>query len=322
MKFYLKKIMQRKEISVFTALAVIFIIMSFASPYFLQIDNIFNILRNMSNISIMAIGVTMIIITGGVDLSVGSVMAASGMIMARMLYEGAPPIIGIGCGFLSGLTLGAINGLIITKIRVNPFITTLGMLSIARGITYIFATGIKGSVAANIPINVPFIHFIGGGYILGVIPVSVIVMFVLVIVFAYFLKNSVLGRNIYAVGSNSEASRLSGIDVDNVKLFVYAFTGVLCALASIIGSGQIRTAATNAGTGNELDVIAAVIIGGTSLSGGEGTIWGSVIGAAVMAILKNSFVLLKLPSYLQTITIGVIIILAVSIDSIRKRNTK
>ena len=314
-----KKIMHTKEFGVFCALVLLIVVMSIASPYFFQTQNIFNVLRNMSTIGIMSIGVTMIIITGGIDLSVGSLLAVSGMFTARLMYLGTHPLLAFIAGLLMGTMLGAVNGLVITKVKVNPFITTLGMLSIARGLTFFLATGIRGSVASNIAMKNPVINFLGGGYI-GVVPFPVIEMAILVAVFSYFLKHTVLGRQIYATGSNMEAARLSGVQVKRVQIFVYTLTGTLCGLAGIMSGGLLETAATNAGTGTELDVIAAVVIGGTSLTGGEGTIIGAVIGAAIMAILKNAFVLLHLPAFVQTITIGIVIILAVATDTLRNRS--
>ena len=163
------------------------------------------------------------------------------------------------------------------------------------------------------------VNFLGKGYI-GPVPVPVIEMLVLVIIFSLFLRYTVLGRQIYAVGSNEQAARLSGVPVNLVKLFVYTITGTLAALAGIMTAGLLATSATNAGVGSELDVIAAVVIGGASLAGGEGTIIGSIIGAAIMAVLRNAFILLQFPIYMQTISIGVVIILAVAIDQLRRRN--
>ncbi len=316
-KNLLHRVLHAREFGVLTALIVLIIVMSLASPYFLKVNNIFNVLRGMSTVGIMSIGMTMIIITAGIDLSVGSLLAVSGMFTARLLYHGVPPFIALLGGFGFGFLLGALNGVIITKIRVNPFITTLGMLSIGRGLTYLLATGLKGAVASNIPMKNEAINFLGGGYI-GPVPFPVIEMAVLVIAFSLFLKHTVLGRQIYAVGSNLEAARLSGVNVDNVRIFVYTLTGGLCALAGIMSGGLLSTAATNAGIGNELDVIAAVVIGGASLAGGEGTIIGAIIGAAIMAILRNAFVLLHFSAYMQTIAIGVVIILAVSLDRFRR----
>ena len=315
------KMFSARETGVLCAMILIVIIMSIASPYFLTALNIFNILRSMSTISIMAIGMTMVIITSGIDLSVGSLLAVTGMFTARLMFIGINPFFSLIMGFLLGFSLGFINGLIISKFRVTPFITTLGMLSIARGLTYLLSTGVQGTVSSNIPMSNKFVNFIGAGYI-GPIPFPVILMIILVIIFTLFLKYTILGRQIYAVGSNEDAARLSGVNVNLIKIFVYSMTGGLCALAGIITSGLLYTAATNYGQGDELNVIAAVVIGGASLMGGEGTVIGATIGAAIMALLRNAFVLLHFPTYIQTISIGVVIILAVGIDQLRKHSSK
>jgi ribose transport system permease protein len=317
----LRRIFRTREIGVFAALIVLCIVMSMASPYFLKTQNLFNVLRGMSTIGIMAIGMTMVIVSGGIDLSVGSLAAVSAMLTARLMtYHNVPPWISVIGGLLMGLLLGGTNGFIITRIKVNPFITTLGMMSVARGLTYLLATGLQGSVASNIPMRNEQVNFLGSGYI-GVVPFPVIEMVVLVTIFSLFLKHVVLGRQIYAVGSNEQAARLSGVNVGNVRLFVYTLLGGLAAWAGVMGAGLLSTAPTNLGLGTELDVIAAVVIGGASLAGGEGTILGAVIGAAIMAVIRNAFVLLKLPIYMQTVTIGVVIIIAVALDQLRKRNS-
>jgi ribose transport system permease protein len=310
----LLSLLKIREIGVLAALLLMCIIMSIASPYFLGMNNIFNVMRNMSTIGIMAIGMTMIIVTAGIDLSVGSMLAVTAIVMARLMFHGVGTLPAVLAGLATGAILGGTNGLLITRLNLTPFIPTLGMLSIARGFTVWFATGLKGSVASNISVKNSFVEFIGGGYI-GPIPMPVIIMFVLVLFFSFFLKRTVLGRQIYAIGSNEEAAMLSGVKVARVKLFVYTLMGLLSGLAGIMTAGLLSTAATNAGTGNELDVIAAVVIGGASLQGGKGSVWGAIIGAAIMAVLRNSFVLLHLPGFVQTISIGVVIILAVSIDS-------
>ena len=314
-----KRILASREMGVFIALIILLIAMRLLSPYFLRTNNLFNVLRGMSTIAIMAIGQTMIIVTAGIDLSVGSILAASSMVAARLMFmEIVPPWAAVLGGLAFGTLLGLINGLVITKLGVNPFITTLGMLSIARGLAYLLATGLQGTVASNIPMRNEFVTFLGKGYV-GPVPVPVIVMVILVIIFSLFLRYTVLGRQIYAVGSNEQAARLSGVPVSLVKTFVYTITGTLCALSGILTAGLLATSATSAGVGVELDVIAAVVIGGASLAGGEGTIIGAVIGAAIMAVLRNAFVLLKLPIYLQTITIGLVIIVAVAADNLRRR---
>jgi len=315
----LRKMLGSKEMGVFAALVALVVAMSFASPYFLTAMNLFNIVRGMSTIAIMSIGVTMVIITGGIDLSVGALLAVTGMLTARLMFSGFDPWLSVAGGLLLGCGLGAINGWVVTKVKVNPFITTLGMLSVGRGLTYLLATGLQGTVASNIPMKDESVNFLGGGYI-GPVPFPIIEMLVLVLAASWFMRNTVIGRQIYAIGSNEEAARLSGVPVNRVKMFAYVTTGALCALAGIMSGGLLATAATNAGEGMELDVIAAVVIGGTSLAGGRGSIIGAVIGAAIMAVLRNSFVLLHLPAYLQTMSIGVVIVLAVALDNFRKKS--
>jgi ribose transport system permease protein len=316
-----RRLLRTRELGIFLALVVLCIIMSFASPYFLKTENIFNVLRGMSTIGIMAIGMTMVIVSGGIDLSVGSIEAVSAMTAARLMtYHGASPWVAFLGGMVMGTLAGLASGFIITRIKVNPFITTLGMMYVARGLTYLLAIGLQGTVASNIPMRDAGVNFLGAGY-LGPVPFPVIEMTVLVVIFTLFLNNTVLGRQIYAIGSNEQAARLSGVNVGNVRLFVFTLLGALCALAGIMNAGLLSTAATNLGTGDEMNVIAAVIIGGASMSGGEGTILGAVIGAAIMAVIRNAFVLLKLPIYMQTVTIGVVVVIAVALDGLRRRRS-
>jgi ribose transport system permease protein len=316
-----RRLFASRESGVFVALVALFIVMHFANPYFSKTENLFNVLRGMSTIGIMAIGMTMVIVSGGIDLSVGSVAAVSAMVTARqMTYGGWPPWVSFFTGIGVGLLCGAINGAIITRLKVPPFIATLGMYSMARGLTFAASWGLQGSVASNIPMRNPQVNFLGAGYV-GVVPFPVIEMVVLVVIFTLFLGQTVLGRQIYALGSNEQAARLSGVRINRVRMFVYTITGGFAALAGIMSAGLLSTAATNLGTGAELDVIAAAVIGGASLAGGEGTILGAIIGAAIMAVIRNAFVLLKMPVYMQNVTIGAVIILAVVMDQFRKRST-
>lgn len=322
---FFSRLIHAREIGVLVALILLVLVVTSQTPYFFRAQNLMNVLRSMSTVGIMSIGMTMVIVTAGIDLSVGSVLAASAMLTARLMFtETASPWLAVAVGLGFGAMLGAINGIIITKVRVNPFITTLGMLSIGRGLTLYIASNLKGTVASNIPMKNESVNFMGAGYIENVpivdrIPVPVIEMFVLVVLFSLFMRYTVLGRQIYAAGANETAARLSGVPVDRVKIFAYTITGLLAAYAGIITAGLLATAATNAGQGVELDVIAAVVIGGASLMGGEGTIVGAIIGAAIMAVLRNTFVLLHFESYMQTITIGCVIIAAVAIDQLRRR---
>ncbi len=316
-----RRLFASRESGVLAALIALTIIMHFANPYFSRSDNLFNVLRGMSTIGIMAIGMTMVIVNNGIDLSVGSVAAVSAMVTARqMTYGGWSPWLAFATGIFVGLLCGAINGAIITRLKVPPFIATLGMYSMARGLTFAASWGLQGSVASNIPMRNPQVNFLGAGYV-GIVPFPVIEMVVLVVIFTLFLSQTVLGRQIYALGSNEQAARLSGVRVSQVRFFVYTITGGFAALAGIMSAGLLSTAATNLGTGSELDVIAAAVIGGASLAGGEGTILGAVIGAAIMAVIRNAFVLLKMPIYMQNVTIGAVIILAVVMDQFRKRST-
>ena len=296
---------------VIIALIVEIIILSILSPYFLKPENIFNIMRSISVIGVISIGMTMLIVSGGLDLSVGAVVGISGMVSGALMGRlGLPPVIGVLGGLAVGALIGFINGTLVTKLRINALIVTLGMLSIARGLTYAISQG------SNIFMESEGIIFLGRGYI-GKVPFSAIVMIVLIILGALFTNYTVLGRQIYAVGGNERASRLAGIQVNKVRMFVFILTSMLAAFAGLIFAGMLSSAEISAGTGLELDVIAAVIIGGASLSGGKGTIIGSLLGAAIMGILKNGFILLGLPHAIQTSSIGVVIILAVVIDSLR-----
>jgi len=306
-----KKLMAQRETSVFLALLFLCIGLSFASPYFLRQQNIFSVLRQISAIAIMAVGEALIIITGGIDLSVGSQLGLMGVLTAVFAAMGLPWYLVLALVLLCGLLLGAVNGLLVTKVNITPFIVTIGMMSIARGLALMITGGMP--IHVDNPIN-----FVGGGY-LGPIPFSVIVMALVAVVGIVFATKTLSGRNVYAVGNNDRAAELSGIRVHRVKIMVYSVTGALCALAGVIIAGTLNSADPNSGKGYEMDVIAAVILGGTSLTGGEGSIQGVIIGAALMGVLRNAFVLLNISAYLQIVTIGVVIIGAVAIDSLRKR---
>ena len=302
-----------RELGTLAALIVLCVALSFASPYFFTLRNIFNVLQGMSTIGIMAIGATMVLVAAGLDLSVGSVMALGAVVTARLMtYDGVNPWLAAAAGLTVGLAFGWVNGLLVTRAHIVPFIVTLGTLSVGRGLAYLFATGQTG-VASNVPMRDASVGFLGAGYV-GPVPMPVIIMLALVAAAAIFLGSTVLGREIYAVGSNLRAAHLCGIDVDRVQRFTYVAAGGLSALAGIISTGLLSTASTNLGAGVELDVIAAAVIGGTSLSGGEGSVVGTVLGAGIMAVVRNAFVLLGMPLHLQTMIIGLVILLAVGLD--------
>ena len=300
------------------ALLVLCVGLSFASPYFFTARNIFNVLQGMSTIGIMAVGMTIVLIAGGLDLSVGSVLAVGAVTTARLMtYNGLNPWVAVAVGLLSGVAIGAVNGLLVTRARIVPFIATLATLGVARGLAFVLATGTAGTVASNVPMRDAGVAFLGAGYV-GPVPMPVLIMLALVATSAMLLANTVTGRQIYAVGSNPRAARLSGISVERVQLITYIICGGLAALGGIISTGLLATASTNLGQGVELDVIAAAVIGGTSLQGGEGSVIGTLIGAAIMAVVRNAFVLLGLPLHLQVMIIGVVILLAVGLDRRRR----
>ncbi len=311
---FVSRMVKVREFSVVFALLMLCLVIGLLNPYFLQRQNIFNVLRAMSTIGIMAIGQTLIIIAGGFDLSVGSTLGMTAMLTARLLtIHQIDPWLSMLGGLVAGGLVGLTNGLIITRIGINPFVTTLGMLSIARGLTFVIAGG-----PSNISLRDPHISYMGWGQPWG-IPFPVIEMAVLVLIGHLFLNYTVLGRQIFAVGSNERAARLSGVRVELVRLFTYTVQGFLCAVAGLITAGNLSTAATNYGSGDELRVIAAVIIGGASLGGGEGTVIGAIAGALIMAVLGNAFVLFRFPHYMQMLVIGVVIVLAVAVDQLRAR---
>jgi ribose transport system permease protein len=303
---------------VLIALLVLCLVLSIASPYFFTLRNIFNVLQGMSTIGIMAIGMTIVLIAGGLDLSVGSVLAVGAVLTARLMtFNGVNPWLSVVAGLLAGVAIGAVNGLLVTRAKIVPFIVTLSTLGIARGLAFVLATG-AGTVASNVPMRDAGVAYLGAGYV-GPVPVPVLIMLALVVLSAVLLGNTVIGRQIYAVGSNARAARLSGISVERVQLITYVVCGGLAALAGVITTGLLATASTNLGQGVELDVIAAAVIGGTSLNGGEGSVVGTLIGAAIMAVVRNAFVLLGLPLHLQVMIIGVVILLAVGFDRRRRR---
>jgi len=302
----------KPEVSVGVALAALCVAMSVASPYFLTVRNILNILRQFSLIAILAVGEGLIIITAGIDLSVGALVGMTACVGAWVALAGAPPSLTLLVILGSGTLAGFANGLLVTRVGIAPFIATLGMMSVARGVSLLITLG------SPIHYDTTWISVLGGGHI-GVVPVSVIVMLVIVAAGWVVATRTVLGKNVYAVGNSEKAAKLSGIRVETTKTAVFTITGLLTGVCGLILMGQLEGADAFYGNGYELDVIAAAVIGGISLAGGEGNLLGIMVGAALMGVLKNAFVLLAVPGYWQTVAVGLVIIGAVSIDSLRKR---
>lgn len=303
----------KPEISVLFALIVLCALMTIASPYFLTFKNIVNVLRQFSLIAILAIGEGLIIITAGIDLSVGTVVGLSACTGAWAAKMGASPPLTLLIILSIGVIVGLSNGLLVTKVGITPFIATLGMMSIAKGFSLLITMG------SPIHYDDTWISVFGGGHI-GIMPVSVIVMVVLVAVGVIFANSTVTGRNIYAVGNSEKAAKLSGIRVERVRIIVFTISGFLAAICGLILMGQLEGSDAFYGNGYEMDVIAAAVIGGISMAGGEGNLIGIVVGAGLMGVLKNAFVLLAVPGYWQTVAVGVVIIGAVSIDSLRRKS--
>lgn len=278
----------------------------YLSPFNLRI-----VLAQTVIVAIGAIGMTLIIISGGIDLSVGSVIALTGVITALGLNSGLSPITAVSAGILVGGLVGVVNALLITRLKVVPFIATLGMLGIARGTAKWFA----GQQTVNVPetwVNDLLVTFPKPSWLL--VAPGVWIAILLAVIAAVILRNTVFGRRIFALGSNELAARACGISIDRLKIWIYGLAGLLFGLAGVMQMSRLRQGDPTVAAGSELDIIAAVVIGGGSLSGGEGSIFGALIGALIMAFLRNGCQQIGWPNYIQEIIIGAIIVIAVAID--------
>lgn len=298
-----------RQYGIFVVFIIICLILSFISPQFLTVSNWTIIITQASINALLAFGVTFVIITGGIDLSLGSMVAVTGVTAAMLAHPDTFSVaLPIFAGLLAGLLMGVFNGFIITKSKIAPFIVTLGTMTIGRGLALILS---KGRPVSNLSDS---FNFIGGGDILG-IPFPIIVLIIIFIICSLILKKTLLGRYIYAIGGNEQASRASGINVNQVKMAVYSISGLLAGLAGILLTSRITTGQPNAGAGFELDAIAAAVIGGTSTSGGTGTMTGTLIGVLLIGVINNGLDLLNVTSYYQQVVMGIIIIGAVVLDS-------
>ncbi len=297
-------------------LIVFSVIVSFLSERFLTTSNVLNILRQTSINAVLAVGMTFVILTGGIDLSVGSIFAFSGAVTAFLVGSGQHFIVAILAGLAVGGFIGLLNGLFISKGKLQPFIMTLVTMTIFRGATLVFTGG--KPISAGYEANAELFSKLGNGYLFGVIPNPIIIMIVVIVIAYFTLTKTTIGRYVYAIGGNEEATKLSGVNVTKVKLFVYSISGFLAALAGIIITSRLASAQPTAGTGYELDAIAAVVLGGTSLAGGVGSVLGSIIGALIIGILNNALNLLDVTSYYQLLAKGLVILIAVLLDRKQK----
>jgi ribose transport system permease protein len=305
----------------FGALIVLLVVFSVASPNFFQFDNLVGILLATTVNGVLALGVTYVIITGGIDLSIGTVMTLSAVMTGVFVTNWHLPVwLGTLGGVATGTLAGVVNGTVIAKLKVPPFIATLGMLNIARGLALVFS-GLR-PIYFN---DTPSFNEVAMGSVLGrlspylEVPNLVLVLFGAAVIASLVLSRTSLGRYTFALGSNEEATRLSGVDVDGWKITVYSVCGLFAGLAGVLIAARLNSAQPSLGLGYELDAIAAAVIGGTSLSGGEGTILGTVIGAFIISTLTNGLRILSVPQEWQTVVTGAIVILAVYLDIVRRR---
>lgn len=313
----LLRILGKQEVGIFIIFIVLCTFIAIIAPKFVKPQNMINILRQISSVGIMAVGQAMVIIVAGIDLSVGSVLAMSACVVAT-LSKGMDPWLAFVFALLSGAGVGVINGLLTVKIGIAPFIATLGVQMMSRGLAFLITSGIP--VKFNYPASVGFLG--GGAFRIGEgisVPMSIIIMLVVYAVGIVVLNKTVFGRNLYAVGDNERSAKLSGIHSDRVKIIAYVVSGTLAALAGVLSAGNLTSAEAAAGDGIESNVIAAVVIGGVSMSGGEGSVVGILIGAAIMGVIKNAFILLNFKATWQTISIGFLIVLAVGLDCVTKK---
>jgi len=292
---------------------IICIVFSALSPYFLTVDNFINIGRTLPIIGIIAIGETLVLIVGGVDLSVGSVAALSGVITG-LFWEAAGLPIGIAAlaGLTTGALVGAINGALVTYMRINPLISTLATMSIIRGLAFVLTNAQMNQLTH------PSFLYLGRGDVVG-IPVPFILMLALFAIFIFVLRRMPFGRDLYAIGGNPMASRLAGIATRRNLMIVFIISGILAGLGGLVQASQLAAGAPQAAVGLEFTVIAAVVLGGTSLSGGKGTLVGTLIGVIILRTLDNGLILTGVSSYYQIVARGAVLILAVGFDQLRTR---
>ncbi|MGI6567655.1 MAG: ABC transporter permease [Firmicutes bacterium] len=303
-----------QKLLAFASLIVLFIGFSLASPNFARFSNIVGILLSTAVNGILAVGVSFVIVTGGIDLSVGTVMTLCSVMAGVVISFWKLPIpLGILAGLATGALCGCVNGACVAKLRLPPFIATLGMMMVSKGLSLV----ISGTKPIYF-LETPTFRQIAMGTVFG-IPYAVFIFFGAAVVASLILTRTIVGRYAFALGSNEEAARLSGINVDRWKIGIYTLEGLFVGLAGIVMASRLNSAQPALGQGYELEAIAAVVIGGTSLSGGEGSILGTIIGAFIMSVLTNGLRILSIPQEWQTVVIGVIVILAVYTDILRRQ---
>lgn len=302
-----------KRLGPFIALLLLCAALAFLSPDFLTVGNILDVMRQVSINAVIAFGMTLAILLGGIDLSVGSILAVSSVLIALLIKADFSAPLATVLGILSGAIMGMANGILISKGKVAPFIATLGMMTLLRGAALVLS---QGSPISGFSSN--FFSTLGAGYLGQIIPLPVVWMLTLFVVFWFVLDRTVFGRHVYATGGNAEAARLSGIKTDHVQIAVYTLSGAMAAVAGVILTSRLDSAQPTAGAGYELDAITAVVLGGTSLAGGRGWIFGTLVGALLIGVLNNGLNLLGVSAFYQEIIKGSVILLAVLLDRSHK----
>lgn len=305
----------RENLGILIGFLLLCILLTWRTDVFLTSKNLLNVLRQLSTNLYLALPMTMIIILGGIDLSVGSTIAFSGVVTGGLIaFNNVPVPLALAAGLITGLAVGAFNGLVVSKTSIPPFIVTLSTMNIARGAAYVYTGGQPIRVMSD------EFNFIGAGYV-GKIPTPVIYLVVILFITYLIMNRSRLGRHIYAVGGNRQAANFSGIKTGKVLFFAYAFSGLMAGIAGVVLASRMFSGQPTAGDGAEMDAIAAVVLGGTSMSGGIGKIGGTVIGGLVIGVLNNGLNLLNVNSFWQYIVKGVVILIAVYVDNVKKNRS-
>jgi ribose transport system permease protein len=309
-----KKIAQYEQIALLLSLLMLCILSTFLSPVFLSVNNIMNVLRSASLTAVCSMGMMIIVLIGQLDLSVGSSQALIGIISVYALNATGNVFFSILAALVAGVLVGLANGLLVIKAGINSLIATLGTMAIIRGLSYVSTNGI------SIQAGVPAFETLGTGYV-GILPIPLIIALILFVILWYVLKHTIFGRNVYAVGDNDSAAELCGIPVKRMTLIVYILGGITTAVSALLLASRLNSAQPNAGLGFEFQVISAVVLGGVSMSGGKGSVSGAMIGVLILSVLQNILILTNVSSFYQEIARGVVILLAVYIDTRNKLNS-
>jgi len=305
-----------RQYGILAVLLLLIVLFSFASPAFFTTSNLINIARQVSMLGIVSVGFTFVLLTGGIDLSVGSIISIVGIISAYSMVDGGlHPVLAIIIGIVVAIVIGIVNGVLVTKTKLSPLIATLATMTIVKGLAFIISGGLP---IFGFP---SWFAVIGQGYI-GPIPIPVIIMVIVFLIGSFILNRTYYGRYIYAIGGNEEAARLSGLNINKLKLLVYSLCGFFTGIAGIIMLARINSGQPVAGIGFEFDVLTAVVLGGVSISGGAGKLSGVLTGVLIMGVLNNGLILMNIGEYYQLVIKGVVLLVAVGLDSWQQNRKK